>query len=66
MLPLEIDRRGYLRAAGNFDEPGRPLVVGRSPPESEDRDMIRGLVRFVDQRSGSAPLHPQDAPLPLP
>ena len=53
MLPLldrperRAPRRGELRPAR------RPLVVGR--PREEAENVIRGIVRFVDRRSGSAP-----------
>ena len=54
MLPLYIDRSGGLRAAGNFDEPVGASWWGVRLPEAER--MIRRLVRYVDQRSGTAPL----------
>jgi hypothetical protein len=29
MLPLEVDPKGFLRAARQLRRPGRPVVVGR-------------------------------------
>ena len=55
MLPLEIDPRGYLRAAGTFDEPVGASWWGVRLRKAE-LDVIRRAVRYVDQRSGTAPI----------
>ena len=53
MLPLEIDAKGRLRAHGQLQRGRRAVVVGRSQQEADV--VIRKVVRFLDQRTGTAP-----------
>ena len=48
-------RSGDLRAAGNFDEPGRPVVVGRPATEADARDP-RGSSASSTSAPAAAPL----------
>src|SRR5213078_1085749 len=48
------DRRSGRAARGReLLRPGRPVVVGRPQPRSAA--VIRGIVRYLDERSGGAP-----------
>ena len=53
MLPVYVDARGELRAKGTFDGPVGPSWWG---VRSRAPRVIRSRVRFVDQRTASAPL----------
>ena len=61
-LPLMIDPRGVLRAAGTFSGPVGPSLVGRAP--RRPMRATRRLVRLIDERTGRRAVRAQGAALP--